>query len=160
MDEIRNKMSFIERALFHLVKAASVESVDRKTAPWLSAAAKGGIPAAVLTSYLMPVADSMHKRRVVSAFGALGAGASMLNHYYENKNKPGSNMRKVAALAGDARMLGIGNVKRPPFPTQGSLTVPTAKLKKSQSVAKVQNVVKVKDVKKVGPSIKQVATLT
>ena len=67
-------------------------------------------------------------------------------------------MRKVAAMAGDLRRAGIGNVKQPPFPTEDSKQLANKNLNLSTRPGKFTNQTEPKHLRKPGPPISTVAT--
>jgi len=151
-------MSNRDEMLGALMKLAEKKGFSKRfneAEPWAVRAVKSAVPTAIAANYLIPMADSVGKKRTVAAITALGAGLGLADLAAD---KRASKMRKVAALAGDLRRLGIGGVKRPPFPTQGSLAIPTQNLKKSQNLGKFWGSTKPKDLIKPGPSIAQVST--
>ena len=159
-------MSTRDLMLAALVKLAEERDhkesfVDRAT-PWVKRGITSAVPAAVAANYMIPLGDSPIKKRIVAGMGALGGAAGLLEmatqkHKSEAPAKPAEAMRKVAALAGDLRRLGMAGVKRPAFPTAGSLSQATQSLKKSQNLGKFFGSVKPKDLIKPGPSIAQVS---
>ena len=66
------------------------------------------------------------------------------------------SMRKVAAMAGDLRMKGMGGVKRPAFPTEDSKLSAFSTLKKDQGVSQAGGTSTVGLLKKPGPSLKSI----
>jgi hypothetical protein len=66
-------------------------------------------------------------------------------------------IRKIAAMAVDARRLGLGGVKRPPFPTEDSKQMAGGLLHQTQRVGAAGPTATVGLLKKPGPSIKDVA---
>lgn len=68
-------------------------------------------------------------------------------------------IRKIATLAVDSRMNGMGGVKRPPFPTEESKRLSFGMLNNSKQVGQLDGTVKPSNLVKPGPSIKQIATV-
>jgi hypothetical protein len=143
--------------------------------PWVSSAVKGAIPAAVAANFLLPASSQQglkYKSRIVAGIGALGAGAGVADRalkIWAAKNpraevakqlkKQGSadTMRKIAAMAADLRMKGLGGVKRPPFATEDSKQFAFNQLKNSKSPGYFTTQTQQKHLKRPGPSIEQVA---
>jgi len=157
-------MSTRDLMLAALVKLAEERdhsgSVIDKAAPWVKRGITSAVPAAVAANYMIPLGDSPIKKRIVAGMGILGGAAGLFDmaaHRNDAPAKTAEVMRKVAALAGDLRRLGMAGVKRPAFPTAGSLTQPSQRLKKSQNLGKFFGSVKPKDLIKPGPSIAQVS---
>lgn len=143
--------------------------------PYVASGVKAGVPAAVMTKMLLGEggSDVAKKRgsRIVRTVGLLGAGAGMANRAlkewaarHKRKGvakeilKEGSaEMRKIAAMAGDLRMKGLGGVPRPPFPTEGSKSLAFNKFRNASKPGAFQNVAKPKTLIKPGPSIKMVS---
>ena len=66
------------------------------------------------------------------------------------------SMRKVAAMAGDLRMKGMGGVARPAFPTEDSKLPAFDALKQDQRVGQAGGVSTVGLLQKPGPSLKSI----
>jgi hypothetical protein len=134
--------------------------------PYVAEAFKAGVPAAVL-------GNIMSGQRLGRVMGVGGAGLGIANTYlrqWAEKNKRHkaakqllkegqSTIRKVAAMAGDLRMKGLGDVKRPPFPTEDSKRLPNNLLKNSLKPGKFTTQTQPKHLIRPGPSITQTATL-
>lgn len=66
-------------------------------------------------------------------------------------------IRKVAALAADVRMKGLGGVKRPPFPTKESLQYVSQRFADTKKSTTFKGFTKPSNLVKPGPTISQVA---
>jgi hypothetical protein len=66
---------------------------------------------------------------------------------------------KVAAMAADMRMKGLGGVTRPPMPTEDSKQFANTQLAGSAKPGKFMNVAQPKNLTAPGPSIQQASTL-
>lgn len=64
---------------------------------------------------------------------------------------------KQAALGADLRIKGLGGVKRPPFPTEGTKNTAFGLLRNSQKPTQFKGMAKPSTLVKPGPSIQQVA---
>jgi hypothetical protein len=144
--------------------------------PWVSSAVKGAIPAAVAANFLIPATSEKamkHKSRIVAGMGALGAAAGLTDRALKRwarkhpkteaakslKKQGGAEaMRKVAAMAADLRMKGLGGVKRPPFATEDSKQFSFNQLKNSKAPGYFTTQTQPKHLRRPGPSIQQVAT--
>jgi len=175
-----------------LKKLASTETTKAKAIqlgaqarPWIKSGVTAAVPAAVAANFLLPIADSSTKRRLVAAAGMIGGTAGVADRYLKNwakkqKRSKGSvnsatrraatqilkqgsagalTMRKVAAMAADLRRKGIGGVPRPPFPTEDSKEYAVNKLHTSGEAGKFYNTVKARNLRAPGPAIQQVATI-
>lgn len=143
--------------------------------PWVSSAVKSAIPAAVAANFLIPVTGeraTKHKSRVVAGIGALGAAAGVADRALKQwaqkhpksqvakdlkKQSSAETMRKVAAMAADLRMKGLGGVKRPPFATEDSKQFAFNQLKNTKAPGYFTTQTQPRHLKKPGPSIKQIA---
>jgi len=167
-----NKVSMI--AFFdELEKIAEESTKERiiggaaKASPWVSSAVKGAIPAAVSANFLIPLEAGKVKNRLVAGLGALGAGAGVAHRYlreWAQKHKRHKaakeilRQEKLGAMAGDLRRVGLGGVKRPPFPTEDSKRHLFNMLRNSKQPGLFTAKVEAKNLMKPGPSISQVAT--
>ena len=68
-----------------------------------------------------------------------------------------AGIRKVAAMATDLRMKGLGGTKRPPFATEDSKQMSYGMLRNSQSQNRFSGASTPRTLVKPGPSIKQIA---
>ena len=142
--------------------------------PWVSSAVKGAIPAAVAANFLIPASSPeamKHKSRIVAGFGVLGAGAGVADRALKNwgrrhpsteeakylRKQGAAVMRKVAAMAADLRMKGLGGVKRPPFATEDSKQFAFNQLKNSKAPGYFTTQTQYKHLRRPGPTIQQVA---
>lgn len=139
--------------------------------PYVSSAVKAGVPSAIMAKMLM--GEGAKGTRAAQVAGVLGAGAGLANRALKNwalKHKrkgiakeilkQGSGeMRKIAAMAADLRMKGLGGVPRPPFPTEDSKAMALNKFKSSAKPGKFMNVAKPKTLIKPGPSLKSIAAV-
>lgn len=143
--------------------------------PWVSSAVKGAIPAAVAANFLIPTTSELatkRKGRVVAGIGALGALAGVADRALKDwaqkhprselatklkKQGSAETMRKVAAMAADLRMKGLGGVKRPPFATEDSKQFAFNQLKNSKAPGNFTTQTQPKHLRRPGPSIQQVA---
>ncbi len=146
--------------------------------PWISSAVKAAVPAAVAANFLIPASKSkalQNKSRVVAGIGVLGAGAGIADRALKRwaRRHPRSKaaiqlkkqgsvplMRKVAAMAGDLRMKGLGDVKRPAFATEDSKGFSFNQLKNSKSPGYFTTHTQAKHLRGPGPSIAQVAPIS
>lgn len=149
--------------------------------PWIKSGVKGAIPAAIAANLLLPF-EGGAKRGLVAGAGILGAGLGMGDRalkQWAKKHKgrkvakeilkqggvefevPADQLgiRKVAAMAADLRMKGLGNVKRPPFPTEDSKRYASNMLKNSVKPGQFKTQTQPKHLVRPGPSIQQTATL-
>lgn len=172
----------MHRSFFDELEKISSESTKDKAMragvaarPWISSAVKGAIPAAVATSFLIPASSPTamkYKSRIVAGMGALGAGAGIADRYIKNwaqehprssmakeLKKQGSVMRKIAAMAADLRMKGLGGVKRPPFATEDSKRFSFQQLSNAKAPGNFTTQTQPKHLRRPGPSISQVASL-
>lgn len=142
--------------------------------PWVSSAFKGAIPAAIAANFLIPASSPTalkHKSRIVAGFGALGAGAGITDRALKNwarknprfaeakelKKQGAAMMRKIAALAADLRMKGLGGVKRPPFATEDSKRFAFNQLRNAKAPGYFTSRTQAKHLYKPGPTIKQIS---
>lgn len=146
--------------------------------PWMSSAVKGAIPAAVAANFLIPATSEKamrHKSRIVAGIGALGAGIGVTDRALKNwarkhprtteaktlkKQGSASTMRKIAAMAADLRMKGLGGVKRPAFATEDSKQFAFNQLKNSKSPGYFTTQTQPKHLRRPGPSIQQIAPVS
>lgn len=161
---------------------ARKEPLDRKAIraavtarPWVGSAVKGAIPGAVAANFLIPATATKalkYKSRIVAGAGVLGAGMGVTDRALKRwarkhprsreaiqLRKQGSALllRKVAAMAGDLRMKGLGDVKRPPFATEDSKRFSFNQLKNSKAPGYFTTQTQAKHLRRPGPSIQQVA---
>ena len=153
--------------------------------PWIKAGIKGAVPASIAASLMIPASKEpwvARKNRIVAGIGAIGAGAGVadkaLKDWAErNKRKavakqilktssveylvPAKQLliRKVASLAGDLRMNGLGGVKRPPFPTEDSKRVARTQFTRAQKPGAFSGYAKPQNLLKPGPSLTSVASI-
>lgn len=145
--------------------------------PWVHRAVTSAVPASVAANFLIPISDSVFKRRALAGAAVLGGGAGLVDMALTNANKKKrrkllkhsgvgfdllelqSTIRKVAAMAGDLRMNGDAGVKRPAFPTEESKSSANQALDASQKHGKFHGFTRPKDLTKPGPSIAQVSPL-
>ena len=166
-----------------LVKLAEDDSIGTKAIrtaatarPWAKSAVEAGVPVGVASSLLFP------KSRKAGVIGVgTGAAAGVANRALEQwaKRHKGAKkkskrqvatqilkqgsaldtlqnpMRKAAAMAADLRVKGLGGVKRPPFPTEGSKSVAFGMLNNSQRQSQFAGAATPKTLTKPGPTIKQ-----
>jgi hypothetical protein len=167
-----------------LTKLAKEESLKTKAMqgavgarPWIKRGLTGAIPTAVAANLMLPMKDSPLKRKLVAGAGILGGVGAMgdlaLKRWAKRNprrklsrelaaqgqplGKSASVMRKVAAMAGDLRMKGLGNVKRPPFPTEDSKRFGFQQLQNSKAPGNFTTQTQPKHLRRPGPSISQVA---
>lgn len=145
--------------------------------PWISSAVKGAIPGAVAANFLIPATATKalkYKSRIVAGAGVLGAGMGVTDRALKRwarkhprskaaiqLKKQGSAllMRKVAAMAGDLRMKGLGDVKRPAFATEDSKKFSFNQLKNSKAPGYFTTHTQAKHLRRPGPSIQQVSPI-
>lgn len=134
-----------------------------KARPYAAGAFEAGVPAAVL-------GNIVGGRRLGTAMGVGAAGLGAANEalkQWEKKHPRKARkvlgkqpaIRKVAAMAGDLRMKGLGGVKRPPFPTEDSKNYSSNLLKNSFKPGQFKTHTQPKHLVRPGPSIQQAATL-
>jgi hypothetical protein len=137
-----------------------------KARPWVSSAVKGAVPAAVAANFLLPF-EGKAKSRLVATIGALGGAAGLTDRYLKrwarkHKRRKAAKeilkQEKLGAMAGDLRRLGLGGVKRPPFPTEDSKRQAFNMLRNSKQPGLFTAKTEAKNLMKPGPSISQVAT--
>jgi len=163
--------------------AAIKDSTKRKviggaveSRPWVSSAVKAAVPSALTANFLIPATSERamkYKSRIVAGAGLLGAAAGATDLALKRwakrhprteaaralKKQGAATMRKVAAMAADLRMNGIGGVKRPPFATEGSKQFAFNHLKTSKSPGQFTTQTQAKHLRRPGPSIKQIAPM-
>lgn len=153
--------------------------------PWIKSGVTAAIPAAVAANFLIPASKEpwlSRKGKIVAGVGALGAGAGIADRALKDwaeKNKrkaiakqilktssaeylvPAKQLliRKVASLAGDLRMNGLGGVKRPPFPTEDSKRFARNQFMRAQKPGAFAGYAKPKNLLKPGPSLTSVASI-
>jgi hypothetical protein len=143
--------------------------------PWVKRGITGAIPAAVAANFLLPMKDSPLKRRLIAGAGILGGGAAMgdlaLRRWakkhprriaakeLKRQEKHAEAIRKIAAMATDLRMTGIGGVKRPPFPTEDSKQQAFQKFQNAQQPGKFTTHTQAKHLRGPGAAIPQIAPL-
>jgi hypothetical protein len=156
-----------------------------KARPWIKSGIKGAIPAAVAANFLIPATKEPwigRKSKIVAGVTAAGAGLGLadkaLRDWAEkNKRKRVAReilktseaeyevprhqllIRKVASLAGDLRMNGLGGVKRPPFPTEDSKRFASTLIDRSKKPGEFTGYAKPKNLLKPGPALSSVATM-
>jgi hypothetical protein len=149
--------------------AEKQESNVDKVVPYVKGFAAGAFPTSFVADKMLalPVAKDQASRWVAEAakartVRALVLGGGLLGMGYQHhrlKNQPKTKtvktasyevevpyhqyeIRKVAALAGDLRRLGMGRVKQPPFPTEPSKALANKLLNRSQKPGSFGNVAK------------------
>jgi len=145
--------------------------------PWVGSAIKGAIPAAVAANFLIPASTPetlKRKSRIVAGIGELGAGWGITDRALKDwakrhprtdvaralkKQGSASVIRKVAAMAADLRMKGLGGVKRPPFATEDSKQYAFNQLKNEKAPGNFTTQTQPKHLRRPGPSISQIAAL-
>lgn len=141
--------------------------------PYAAEAFKAGVPAAVMGNLMLGP-------KAAKVFGLTGAALGATNvalkqwekrHPWRAKRILGQQkkayavpekqltIRKVAAMAADLRMKGIGGVKRPPFATEESKNYSSNLLKNSFKPGQFKTHTQPKHLIRPGKSIQQVATL-
>ena len=153
--------------------------------PWIKSGIKGAIPAAVAANFLIPATEQpwlRRKAKIVAGVTAMGAGLGVADKALKDwaeRNKrsrvakqilktgeaeyvvPRHQLliRKVAAMAGDLRMHGLGGVKRPPFPTEDSKRFANNLMDRSKKPGEFMGYTKPKTLIKPGPALSSVATM-
>jgi len=145
--------------------------------PWIKRFVGSAIPTAVAANFLVPLGGSKTeglKRGLVAGAGLLGGSAGVADlamKRWAEKNPRSSLSQqiqkegaanlflKVAAMATDLRMKGIGGVKRPPMPTEDSKQKAFQNFENSTQPGKFLNSTQPKHLRAPGPSIKQVSAL-
>jgi hypothetical protein len=156
-----------------------------KARPWIKSGIKGAIPAAVAANFLIPATKEPwigRKSKIVAGVTAAGAGLGLADKAlrdWAQKNKRRAvakqilktseaeyevpayqlTIRKIASLAGDLRMNGLGGVKRPPFPTEDSKRFANTQLDRSKKPGEFTNYAKPRTLLKPGPALSSVATM-
>jgi hypothetical protein len=153
--------------------------------PWIKSGIKGAIPAAVAANFLIPATEQpwlRRKSKAVAATTLIGAGLGVADKALQDwaarhkRTSLGKEIlktseaeyevprhqlliRKVASLAGDLRMKGLGGVKRPPFPTEDSKRFASNLIDRAKKPGDFSGYSKPKTLLKPGPSISSVATM-
>ena len=145
------------------VKERALESFV-KVRPYAASGFGAGVPAAVFGKIVG--GEGPTGSRLARTLGIVGAGLGMGNEALKQWAKKNKRRRiskailsKNAAMAGDLRTLGLGGVKRPPFPTEGSKSLAFKQFRASTKPGKFTNVTQPKHLVRPGPSISQTATL-
>lgn len=142
--------------------------IAAKARPWIKSSVTGAIPAAVAANFLLPgfVKDENLRKKLIAGAAALGAGAGVgdlalkrwaSGHKRHEAAKEILKQGAMAASPGDLRRTGIGGVKRPPFPTEGSKQLAYQKIDNAQMPGKFTAATQPKHLRAPGPSIKHVS---
>lgn len=113
--------------------------------PWVKSGVGGAIPAAVAANFLVPATSPKwlkRKSKLLTGATLLGAAAGMSNHALEQwaaahkRRSVARQILKTSAMAGDLRAGGIGGVRRPQFPTEGSKDYSESLRRKSSRIGR------------------------
>lgn len=152
------------------LKTRAIESAVTAR-PWVQRFVTGAIPTAVAANFLLPIKDPHLKSKIIAGAGLAGGGAGVADlalKRWAKKHprrvaakalKKQASIRKIAAMATDLRMTGIGGVKRPPFPTEDSKQQAFQQFQNSQKPGRFTTHTQAKHLRGPGASISQIAPL-